>query len=580
MKHLANRMPVILPWVAILGFAVSGAAAQSDLLTSGDLRQLGMQRFWKARLPIPAGEQVAGVKLLDDNLYVLTDGNRVYAVHAHTGVLRWSRDVADPDLTVRGPSHSGQFVFFTTPGGVRVFNRRSGEPAGEPRSLRGVVVEVAHDIANINIGRLHGVRLGDVLQVYRATRSGRPEGPAFAQLRITSVRPRKAKGRLVQLKGAERSRSGDLVSGNVVLPLAKVKLPFAASSAAVADDEWIYVGAANQRFYCLNILTGFERWQLMTPRTVSATPVLRGDSLYFAGQNGLVVACTKTHKVRRWTFKTEGPIFADLLVTAENVFIASSDRSLYCLNRLTGRRLWRERFENPLFESAAISAGRIYQDVPQSGLHVLDAETGKQLWRRPDGGQFLMQLGDDAYLWSGQAGGHLIMADAGTGKQKRIVDASMARFIAADRPSQAILLVSASGEMMSLRSKNAPYLKPAQFMAVLEGDRAALAGTAVAAAADKQEPEPALVAGQPRSATVRFLFDNWFISRATGRPAAAGGVKGEESAGEEEAGDDEEETGDDDEDDDEWDDDEEGDDDDDEDDEDEDDDDEDEEDDG
>ncbi|MCZ6682794.1 MAG: PQQ-binding-like beta-propeller repeat protein, partial [Planctomycetota bacterium] len=390
----------------------------ADMVSPYTLGYLDMQRFWQGQLPLVSGEQIVRIALLDDNLYALTDGNRAYAVHAHTGVLRWSRAVVDPELTVRGPSHADQFVFFTTPGGVRVLNRSTGEPAGEPRRLRGVVVEVIHDTVEVNIGSLHGVRLGNVLQIHYPGPSSEVSGPGFAQLRITSIQPRRSKGRLAQLKAVRRPRSGDIVAAEVVLPLASVKLPFAASSAAIADNEWIYVGAANQRFYCLNILSGFERWQLRTPRTVAATPVLHGDDLYFAGQDGRVVSCTKKNRVKNWTFQTEGPIFADPLVTDQLVYIASSDRSLYCLDRRTGIPRWRRRFDNPLDQTPTLSDGRVYLSVPQTGLVVLDAAGGKELWRRPVGGEFLMQLGSNAYLWSGSNGiGRIInVVDVKTGK--------------------------------------------------------------------------------------------------------------------------------------------------------------------
>lgn len=138
---------------------------------------MGGQRYWEAALTLEAGETVLRTALLDDNLYVMTDANRVYAVHALTGVMRWSRIIAEPGQTVRGPAHNDQYVFFTTGGTVTVLNRRSGDAAAEPRSLEGVVIEVRHDSATISKGSDHGVRPKDVLQVYRVGESG--EAPAI-----------------------------------------------------------------------------------------------------------------------------------------------------------------------------------------------------------------------------------------------------------------------------------------------------------------------------------------------------------------------------------------------------------------
>ena len=509
---------------AISVFGALASVATADLLTAQALDELGMQRYWQARLPLVAGESISRISLLDDNLYALTDGNRAYAIHAHTGVLRWSRDVADPELTVRGPSHAAAHVFFTTPGGVRVIHRRTGESAGEPRRLKGRVVEVAHDIAEINIGRLHGVRLGNILQVFRPGRSGLIEGQAFAQLRITSIQPRRSKGRLVQLDTSRRALSGDMVAANVVLPLAEVKLPFAASSAAVADDRWIYVGAANQRFYKLDILTGFQAWQLPTPRTVSATPVLHAGNLYYAGQDGLVVSCTSRDRIKNWTFQTEGPIFADPVVTRQRVFVASSDRSLYCLDRVTGRLVWRQRFDNPLDAAPTIAGSQVYQEVPLEGLHVLDAATGKRLWQRRSGGRPLMRKGDDLYLWggNGSAFGRLEVLSLETAELRRSVAADQASFAAAHEDDGLILLVSRGGEVMCLRSKDAPHLRPEQLLAVLKNDRLAKAPRVQSPAA-AEAPPPAR-AERRLPLWRRLLFDDWVASRSKVRPVGGRGL--------------------------------------------------------
>ncbi|MFQ5424476.1 MAG: PQQ-binding-like beta-propeller repeat protein [Phycisphaerae bacterium] len=536
-------MPLAKHVLIVLALSFAGVlpcGALGDVLSGSATDQLAMQRFWQARLPIAAGDRVARVSLLDDNMYVLTEGNRAYAVHTRTGVLRWSRAVADPDLTVRGPTHAEQFVFFTTPGGVRVLNRRTGEPAGETRKLHGVIIEVAHDIVEINIGRLHGVRSGDVLEVFVTGPGGRAEGRALARVTITSIKPRRSKGRLARLDATRKPQSGDTVLADVVLPLPSVNLPFAASSAAVADNAWIYVGAANQRFYCLNILSGLQRWQLRTPKTVSAAPVLDQEYLYYAGQNGRVVSCTKKDRVRHWTFETEGPIFADPVLTDDSVFIASSDRSLYCLNRQTGRRLWRERFDNPLRESPIASAGNVYQPVPQAGLFVLDAATGHHRWRRSEGGRFLLQQGSNVYLWNGgaDAGGRLVVVDVATGEEKRGVGAGTADFAAADQVHALLLLVSRDGDMMCLRSTEAPHLEPAELAEVLKNDRAARLAASVASARDAGKApaeSPKNAARKRADARLRYLFEDWFTTRSTARPVGGHGlvkIEGEEKEAE------------------------------------------------
>lgn len=493
--------------------------AIADLMSQSAIDRLGAQRYWQVDLTLEGGESVSRATLLDDNLYVFTDANRVYAVHALTGVIRWSHLIADPEQTVRGPSHNDNYVFFTTGGTVTVLNRRSGDAAADPRSLDGVVIEVQHDTATISKGSDHGVRPKDVFKVFHVSEYGEPTGEPIADLVIDTIRNRTSRGQLISRDSLMKAESGDHVVTEIELPLERVKLPFAASCAAVADDQRIYVGAANQRFYSLDIIGGYRNWQLMAPGTVSAKPVLRGPDLYFAGQDGGVVSCTKADRVKNWTFETEAPIFADPVVTDDRVFAASTDRSLYCLDRTSGKRIWRVRFDAPLNQSPAVSEGRVFQTVPGQGLVVLDLKTGDQLWQRAEGGQFLAQFEDDVLLYSGEGTRQLVRLEAKSGKVKDLSDLPDAQFAAADRESQAILLASPRGNLICLRSKKAPYLKPEQLAEVLRSDFK----MKIAARMDAQrkaEAEASVVAPvEEKPRLPEWLMEDDFLSsRNTAKP--------------------------------------------------------------
>jgi len=543
-----------LPAACCLGLLLFGsvAAARADLIPKSDLDHMSLKRYWDAKLALNRTEMVTRIVLLDENLYVLTDENRVFCVHANTGVLRWSRTVAEPGQVVRGPTHSNQFVFFSTPGDIRVINRATGESKGEPRPINGVIIDVAHDVAEVNVGSLHGLRGGETLDVFR----GSGEGLPLAQLKITQVNPRYSKGKLTTVEASRRAQVGDKVRADLVLPLRSVRLPFAPSCAAVADDNNLYYGAANGRFYSLEILSSFERWQVRTPRTVTGTPYLTKEDLYYAGQDGLVVSCTKADRVKNWTFQTEGPVFADLEVTPTSVFVASSDRSLYCLDRVSGNRVWRERMDMPLSDKPIAADGQVYQQVPDYGLFVLDSKTGKTQWRRETGGQYLMQAEKTAYLWTGGNGqpGKLVAVNAEKGDEKGSLSTSVFGFAAGSRADQTILMVSRAGDMFCARAKNAPPLKPAQLAEVLKSDRAAKIKARMdekAKADEKAREEKPKVLASSRLGRFGYLMDDLFRSprdRADGEGAAKPttttakaeeGDKAEKPEGDEEKGGDE-----------------------------------------
>ena len=440
-------------------------------------------------------------------------------------MIRWSRQIAEPGQTIRGPSHNDNYVFFTTGGTVTVLNRRSGDAAAEPRSLDGVVIEVQHDTATISKGSDHGVRLKDIFNVFRVSEYGEPTGSPYAELIIEATRDRTSRGRLIWRDSLLKVESGDRVMADIELPLERVKLPFAASCAAVADDERIYVGAANQRFYSLDIIGGYRNWQLMAPKTVSAKPVLRGPNLIYAGQDGRVVSCTKADRVSNWTFETDAQVFADPLVTADRILVASSDRSLYCLDRVTGKRMWRVRFDSPLNQSPAVSDGRVFQTVPGQGLVVLDLKTGDQLWRREAGGQFLVQFEQDVMLYSGEGTRQIIKLDAKSGEVRDLADVPDARFAAADRENHAVLLAGPRGELVCLRSKKAPHLKPEQLAEVLRSDFKLKIAARMDAErkADEEAKAAAPVEEKPRLPDW-LMEDDFLSSRNTAKPVGGRGL--------------------------------------------------------
>ncbi len=522
------------------------AASAADLLDAAAIDQLAARKNWQISLPLQPSELVTRTVLLDDNLYALTNQNRAFAVHSRTGIIRWGRLVAKPGLSVRGPTHSKDYVFFTDPAAVKVIDRRTGDLIGEPRRLRGFIIEMAHDIATVSIGRAHGVRGDHVLNIVRLDADGVQVGEPLAKLKMTSVGERKSKGRVIRKSRTLRIEPGLSVAADVTLPLRYVQLPFAASGPAVADDKSLFVGAGNERLYSIRILTGFENWRVMTPKTLTTAPVLDDEHVYFAGQDGRVVCCTKIDRERKWVYRTEGPIFADLVVSKKYVYAASTDRLLYCLDRTAkvpeGRRVWRRRFDNAPAKAPVLHGGRLYQEIPNEGLFVLDAETGRILWQRPEGGAFLTQVGRDIYLFNGRGTGDVVRVDATGGKVKRSVACANVDFVDASQTDQLITFTTKLGRLMCVRPKSAPRLKPSDLAQVLRDDNKIKAAAALKAerAAGKA---PVRVAAKPLPKFDYVDDDDWLESKSKVKPVGGDGLVDAEEAEEDAPAEDEEEAG-------------------------------------
>ncbi len=503
-------------------FAAIAPAPAAIPLSTDDLDRLALQQYWHARVPLPAGECVERAVLVDDNLYLLSTSNRAYAVHAMTGVLRWSTLAAQPGQSVRGPTHSPGYVLFTGPASVRVVDRSTGESVGEPRHIEGVVIETSHDIATISVGKAHGVRADLLFDVFELNEFPGDNRPRIAQLRVLAADQTRSKCRIIRASRTTKVEAGSRIAADVVLPIMSVKLPFAASSPAVADERSLYVGGANELIYSLDILSGVENWRVGTPKTLTAPPVVSGDDLFYAGHDGKLVSCTKDRREKNWIFETEGPIFLSPIVSDRFVYVASRDRQLYCLDRRDGRRVWRKRFDNPSEISPALAGGQIYVPIAQDGLFALNAETGEQKWHRPAAARFLTQIGRDVYLAQMEGGQSLMRVAADSGEIKSVAAAANADFALASSADQLILLVSRSGEVSCLRPRNATPLKPQALAAVLQHDARAKALRSAVAAVMKEQAETEKT--PPSAPEIDYLSDDdFFRSRSTARPAGGSG---------------------------------------------------------
>ncbi len=526
--------------ILIGAFAFSAIPVFGQTLVKPEsAERIGMQSFWHANAPMPAAEFATRATLVDDNIYLISPSNIVVAVHAGTGVVRWVTRVADPGQTVVGPTHSENFAFFTGPGSVKVVDRRTGQPAEQPRKLRGVVITVAHDVAEISLGRAHGVRLDDVLDVISASGNSARSTEAFARIKITVIGDRTSKGRILQDERTERVRSGDRIWGDIGVPIDAVKLPFAPASPAVANDEDMFVGAANERMYSIRFLSGFQNWQVSTPGNMSAAAVLHGGNLYFCDLDGRCAAATQRRRERIFEFQTEGAIFLSPVVTEDHVLVASNDRSLYCLQRIrmddsprrAGDRVWQHRFDDPP-EKSPVASGDLVFHRTSAGLFAVSLEDGAEKWNRPGSAEFLARMDDEAYLWE-SAGRKLIRVKVKDGEEVGTIDIPSADFAMANVENQLVIVGTRDGRMTCLRPKDAPYLRPSQLALVLQNDeKARRLNTLLADAKQKREAEAAARAEAARPAerpAYSFLDDDdWLISTSNRMPVGTRNVVGED----------------------------------------------------
>lgn len=360
------------------------ASTAGPLVEDAALQELGLKRFWEARMPLSGDDEIIDAHLVDEALYVISRDGRVFALKADVGLLRWGERIAERNHRVFPPRHLRQ--------------DGSSGPVVIPTSI-GVFI----------IDRY----TGQTKQRFNPT--------------------------------------------------------FTISGPAIGFDQKLFVGAADGRFYSLQldpagVREPTKRWEVLAGGLVTTSPMFfDGESLLFASQSGSVFAAQAADKTFRWSFKAGAAIEGDLAIDDTGVYAASNDRSLYKLDRTTGDRLWRQRFPSPLKVGPLAAGGLVYQYCQGTGITALDAGTGTEKWRLADGRTLAAHgAAGDVILAENS---RLMVVEHETGKLFGEIPAAAGTGAIANTRDDAVYLWGTGGRIMCVRLDDVPYLRRQQVMA-------------------------------------------------------------------------------------------------------------------
>jgi outer membrane protein assembly factor BamB len=271
-----------------------------------------------------------------------------------------------------------------------------------------------------------------------------------------------------------------------------VDIKSAIRSGAVGRAGTVYVGNATRggaRGAAIDITQPYSpvRWEVMFPHgSISAAPALKGDAVYFAGEDGSVIAVTAADRTPIWplaggAFKTGGPVSADLAADDETLYVASSDSKLYALNRLNGRIRWQFYATAALRDAPVVTSDMVYQYDRGAGLAALSKATGefnrRPLWVAQDCTRMLAQDDRNAYLR--RRDGAIVARDKKTG-EVRFTSHQKFNVFATNTLKEDGMIYAATkaGRILAIR----PILKPGMVGEVVRLETQELGAEVVAAA--------------------------------------------------------------------------------------------------
>ena len=321
-----SRFGVCLTLVLLAGMTgcSSGPRASWDLaVTDAELAEAGLAYYWQNIVPLGPEEKIAHIWHLDENVYCLTDRNRVWVFDASTGERRWSEQLGPPRRRFFAASHADRVLL---PGAVGV-NVAVNAPAD--RRL------TEYDIVIFNT-------VTDAL-VYNRASGGEP------------------------LQRIDFSRAD-----------------FAANTAVACDGTRVYVGSVKGRYYALDLETGLVSWKLRTQAPISATPAIMGQTLYVASSDATIYATDIGTKNGRkiWPIpeapQASAAFVGDVAVEDRGVFAGSQDYSVYAFEPVTGKQMWRFRCSGAVMRPVQVGKANVYACAEGDKFYAIDLATGQR----------------------------------------------------------------------------------------------------------------------------------------------------------------------------------------------------------
>lgn len=285
--------------VTVLSACLVSHAAGQSLIPSRELEQAGLSLGWEADLPIPTGDSIENVYLVDDSLYVVTDLGRMYSVIAEAGLLRWSVNLTEPDYQVFAPTHfvsadgAGATVVTTTVG-IVVLDRFTGEIIRRVRPDFAVTSPAAAAQGVVFVGaadeRMHAVnvRPATPMNLWEVT----VHGAVTTQPRLYGG------GKLVFASRGGRVYS--CLAGDKSL-VWRVDTFGQMLSGPRVHDGHVYASSGSRAVYKIDGQTGRVHWRARFSRALEKAPQPAGDAVYQYVKGLGVTALDGATGEERWT---------------------------------------------------------------------------------------------------------------------------------------------------------------------------------------------------------------------------------------------------------------------------------------
>jgi outer membrane protein assembly factor BamB len=175
---------------------------------------------------------------------------------------------------------------------------------------------------------------------------------------------------------------------------------YVARTTPVLSGNALFV-AAGYALLSIDAETGQERWSVPLRFAGSCSPVVDGDLVYVATQEGHVSAFTAQTGNEVWHYRNDNLLFGSPAVAEGVVVIADEAGVVTAIDAGTGRELWQESAGGEAYTTPAIERGVAYVATNEPSLTAFNLKSGSQLWSRDIGGESSPAVGDGVIFLGG-----------------------------------------------------------------------------------------------------------------------------------------------------------------------------------
>ncbi|WP_417849028.1 PQQ-binding-like beta-propeller repeat protein [Thalassoglobus sp.] len=158
-----------------------------------------------------------------------------------------------------------------------------------------------------------------------------------------------------------------------------------------------------------------QMWRFKTPLATVSPPILTGDMIVFASEQGIVYGLFTENKKLKFQFETDVRIQTPLGSSRDEILIISEDSRLFCINKDNGRTRWTFSSGAPMRNPARVIGQQVFVTPTREGMSCIHLKTGLLLWEQPRAIEFV--AASETRVYASDLNGNLLILNRGTGEK-------------------------------------------------------------------------------------------------------------------------------------------------------------------